>query len=197
MAKIDLEKWICSMIEEYPYFKEEGKIPIMYEKALQDQGFKYKDGKIVRIEENKSIEKTGKRAPSVVKGYYITNESTIMPYHGDYYKQTYNVFSTYELAKKALALAKISQILTTDARYKRDFSAEYHNPYISCKLYKYVIIPDFPGKGRYIAPLNIPLIIEKTDDCMPCSLLAFKDRETAAMFLNEHRNLIRAYYMLK
>lgn len=56
MAKIDLEKWVCSMIEAFPDFKERGKIPSMYQQALKDQCLEYKDGKIVEI--NKCAECT-------------------------------------------------------------------------------------------------------------------------------------------
>lgn len=49
MAKIDLEKYICSMIEAFPDFKESGRIPVMYKQALKDQGLEYKNGQIVAI----------------------------------------------------------------------------------------------------------------------------------------------------
>ena len=48
MAKIDLEKWVCSMIETFPDFKEGGSI---YQQALKDQGLEYKDGQIVEIKQ--------------------------------------------------------------------------------------------------------------------------------------------------
>jgi hypothetical protein len=48
MEKINVEKWICSMIEAYPAYKEEGKIPCMYKQALADQGLEYRNGEIVK-----------------------------------------------------------------------------------------------------------------------------------------------------
>lgn len=51
MAKIDLDKWICSWIEACPDFKERGKIPSMYKQVLKDQGLEYKDGQIVEIKQ--------------------------------------------------------------------------------------------------------------------------------------------------
>lgn len=48
MPKIDLEKWVCSMIETFPDFKEGGSI---YQQALKDQGLEYKDGQIVEIKQ--------------------------------------------------------------------------------------------------------------------------------------------------
>ena len=48
MEKINVEKWICSMIEAYPAYKEEGRIPCMYKQALADQGLEYRNGEIVK-----------------------------------------------------------------------------------------------------------------------------------------------------
>lgn len=45
--KIDVEKFICSMIEAFPAFKEEGRIPCMYKEALAAQGLEYRDGRLV------------------------------------------------------------------------------------------------------------------------------------------------------
>lgn len=51
MAKIDVEKFICSMIEAFPAFKEEGRVPCMYQEALAAQGLQYKDGRLVQADE--------------------------------------------------------------------------------------------------------------------------------------------------
>ena len=79
MAKIDLKKWICSMIECFPDFKESGKIPCMYEQALKDQGLEYKDGQIVEI--NSSNDKAESKDIEIPFGAYdselIANEWTI------------------------------------------------------------------------------------------------------------------------
>ena len=45
----DLERWICSMIEAYPDFKNNGRIPMCYEKALRDQGLKYQNGHLAPV----------------------------------------------------------------------------------------------------------------------------------------------------
>ena len=42
--KVDVEQFICSMIEAFPGFQESGKIPCMYKQALADQGLEYYDG---------------------------------------------------------------------------------------------------------------------------------------------------------
>lgn len=47
MAKIDVERFICSIIEAFPAFKEDGTVPVMYEKALADQGLEYRNWKLV------------------------------------------------------------------------------------------------------------------------------------------------------
>lgn len=47
---IDLDKFIASMIEAFPAFKEEGRIPCMYKEALEAQGLEYKDGEIVKTQ---------------------------------------------------------------------------------------------------------------------------------------------------
>ncbi|MBQ7430690.1 MAG: hypothetical protein IJV29_13590 [Butyrivibrio sp.] len=67
MAKIDLEKWICSMIECFPDFKERGKIPCMYEQALKDQGLEYKNGQIVETKYYCTGVGTPKEAEGVLK----------------------------------------------------------------------------------------------------------------------------------
>lgn len=46
MVKIDLEKFICSLIEHYP------SMPLRYKESLKDQGLEYRDGQIVEISGN-------------------------------------------------------------------------------------------------------------------------------------------------
>lgn len=50
MAKIDLEKFICSLIEYYPA------MPLRFKKALKEQGLEYKDGQIVEINQIEPFE---------------------------------------------------------------------------------------------------------------------------------------------
>ena len=56
MEKINLERFICSLIEAFPDFKESGRIPCMYKQALQDQGLEYKNGEIVKTQRRVSAE---------------------------------------------------------------------------------------------------------------------------------------------
>ena len=48
-TKINIDKFVSSMIEAFPAFKEGGRIPCMYAEALEKQGLMYKDGEIVRM----------------------------------------------------------------------------------------------------------------------------------------------------
>ncbi len=56
MEKINLERFICSLIEAFPDFKKSGRIPCMYKQALQDQGLEYKNGEIVKTQRRASAE---------------------------------------------------------------------------------------------------------------------------------------------
>lgn len=49
MPKIDTDRWIRSMIENFPDFQENGRIPMLYEAALKDQGLEYRHGNFVSV----------------------------------------------------------------------------------------------------------------------------------------------------
>jgi hypothetical protein len=49
-TKINIDKFVASIIEAFPAFKEEGRIPCMYAEALEKQGLMYKDGEIVEMQ---------------------------------------------------------------------------------------------------------------------------------------------------
>ena len=51
-STVDVEKFICGIIEAFPAFKEDGKVPCMYKEALAKQGLEYRNGEIV-IREDK------------------------------------------------------------------------------------------------------------------------------------------------
>ena len=48
--KIDLEKFICSLLEEYNFYPEPSEEFKSLINALKQQGLSYKNGKIVEIE---------------------------------------------------------------------------------------------------------------------------------------------------
>ena len=52
MPKIDIDKWVRLMIENFPDFKEQGRIPMLYKAALKEQGLEYRHGKFISVCDN-------------------------------------------------------------------------------------------------------------------------------------------------
>lgn len=113
-----------------------------------------------------------------LNGYYINIDSSISSYdNGILCKNAYNVFSTKKQAKAALAMARISQIMTNDKRFGGIITNEewmHHDIYV-------------------ILRYNNTLMVT-TRHCY--EYLSFHKREQAELFLKENEDLIKDYYML-
>ena len=119
-----------------------------------------------------------------VNGYYIADDSTIVEVNDDGCKNirgNHNIFATKALAKRALAMARISQILANDERYGGVVTDEEWCRYIP----KYTI-----GRGFGT--------IRKVDDIFASyRFLAFHTEEQRDLFLQENESLIKDYLMIK
>lgn len=119
-----------------------------------------------------------------IKGYYITDYSEIVDVNDFDCKNVeinYNVFATKTLAKRALAMARISQKMANDERFGGVITDEEWCRYIP----KYTIGRGF-GK------------IHKVDDIFASyRFLAFHTREQRDLFLKENEQLIKDYFMIK
>lgn len=117
---------------------------------------------------------------NTISGYYIHSDSRIT-YSKDHnnIKENYNIFATEKQAKSALAMARISQIMTNDKRFGGIVTdEEWCNNVPSY----YVIL-----KVRNILVITTSYRYE---------YLGFHTMEQANLFLEENENLVKDYYML-
>lgn len=115
-------------------------------------------------------------------GYFIDLRSEIA-YHSGYNTQyNYNLFANKKLAKSALAMARISQIMTYDSRFGGFITIE---DWSDSALDKYVINRDC---------INNQITISLAG----CSykFLTFHELKQAKLFLEENRDLINDYFMI-
>lgn len=118
-----------------------------------------------------------------VNGYYIADDSTIVPVNDDDCKNTianYNIFASKALAKRALAMARISQLMVNDERYGGVITDEEWNvPTTKC-----VIVRD----GNYV----------RFDYAFwHYRFLAFHTVEQRNLFMQENEQLVKDYLMIK
>ena len=86
------------------------------------------------------------------------------------------LFATEAQARSALALAKITQIIANDVRFGGPVNWDEH-------------------KRKYFIEMDGTIIwVKETTSCF--SILAFKTREQAEMFLYENDELIKDYFMV-
>lgn len=120
-------------------------------------------------------EQEGKR----ISGYYIAADATIS--HSVEVPDTpnnFNIFATEKLAKRALAMARISQKMANDERF---------GGVVTDKEWK-------EGEWKFILERRddeVQIVIYAKD----YSFLAFHTREQAELFLQENKDLIRDYLM--
>ena len=113
-----------------------------------------------------------------MSGYYIGIDSKIYPYDGGIlYKTSYNVFATKKQVKAALAMARISQIMTNDKRFGGTISN------------------DEVGTDRYYVILRRDNELEISTR-FNYEYLAFHTKKQAELFLKENEDLIKDYYMM-
>ena len=142
---------------------------------LKEEGYKWDS-------ESFSLSKIQKRwrdnEKNTISGYYTHSDSRIT-YSKDHNntKENYNIFATEKQAKSALAMARISQIMTNDKRFGGIVTDE-----------------EWADKSWYsIIRINNDL---RTATRFCYELLAFHTKKQADLFLEENRDLVKDYYMM-
>lgn len=92
-TKININKFVAAIIEEFPAFKEEGRIPCMYAEALKKQGLMYKDGEIVKIQYKAGDVLTDDEGFICLFKNYYPNEDYVMDTYCHIFKS--GEFDTY------------------------------------------------------------------------------------------------------
>lgn len=115
-------------------------------------------------------------------GYFINSKSEIAYHSGFNTQYNYNLFANKKLAKSALAIARISQIMAYDSRFGGVVTIE---DWSDSALDKYVINRDC---------INNQITISLAG----CSykFLTFHEMKQAKLFLEENRDLVRDYFMI-
>ena len=179
---IDTTDSIYISDEDLPWTRDTVR-PATYKEKLQffnrleEEGYKWDD-------ESLTLSKIQKRWRNKenydVSGYFIQNDSKIVPHlSGHNTSINYNVFATEKQAKSALAMARISQIMTNDKRFGGVVTDEEWGNNVPCY---YVIL-----KVRNILVITTSYRYE---------YLGFHTEEQANLFLEENEDLIKDYYMM-
>ena len=115
-------------------------------------------------------------------GYFINSKSEIAYHSGFNTQYNHNLFANKKLAKSALAMARISQIMAYDSRFGGFVTIE---DWSDSALDKYVINRDC---------INNQITISLAG----CSykFLTFHEMKQAKLFLEENRDLVRDYFMI-
>lgn len=127
----------------------------------------------------KPIKKWVDDTQAKITGYYII-DNDVVPYTGVNEGRNFNVFATKELAKSALAMARISQIMANDKRFGGPITnEEWGDP----DLEKSTIFRD----DDFIAPgCNYTIY----------RFLAFHTKDQRDLFLEENKDLVKDYLMM-
>lgn len=142
---------------------------------LKEEGYKW-DSESFTL--SKIQKKWRDNEKNTISGYYTHSDSRIT-YSKDHNntKENYNIFATEKQAKSALAMARISQIMTNDKRFGGIVTDE-----------------EWTGKSWYsIIRINNDL---RTATRFCYELLAFHTKKQADLFLEENRDLVKDYYMM-
>lgn len=114
-----------------------------------------------------------------ITGYYII-DNDVVPYAGVNEGRNFNVFATKELAKSALAMARISQIVANDKRFGGPITdGEWNNPLTE----KYIL---------YRSQNTIATLVNYT--CY--RFLSFHTGYQRDLFLEENEDLVKDYLMM-
>lgn len=162
------------------YWSDENVRPATYEERqrffnrLEEEGYKWEA-------ETLTLSKIQKRwrdeEDAEVNGYYIHSDSHIVKHSGYNSIMNYNIFATEELAKSALAMARISQIMKNDERFGGPITDE-----------------EWDGRNLYsIIRVNKILIVQARPSY---EFLSFRTPKQADLFLEENKDLVKDYYML-
>ena len=114
-----------------------------------------------------------------VSGFYLGIYSNIIPYEGSNRHTDYNTFATEKQAKSALAMARISQIMTNDERFGGVVTEEEWDDDST----KYTI----HRWGHEIKASGYSSIY---------TFLAFHEEEQRDLFMQENMDLLKDYFML-
>jgi len=119
-------------------------------------------------------------AYNLISGYYIGSDATINPIVNVYNKpENYSVFINKKLAKRALAMAMISQIMANDERFGGVVTDEEWNGL----------------ENKYVLDRSGDRIVIESYTLAYC-FIAFHKHEQAQLFMQENGDLVRDYYML-
>lgn len=116
----------------------------------------------------------------ILHGYYISDFCHIENVHPSNTPCNYNVFATEKQAKRAIAEARISQIIENDKRFGGVVTDEEWQDETTPK---YVIYRD--GKK-----------VSADTWCVYYHFLSFHTREQRGLFMEENMDLIKDYFML-
>ncbi len=118
---------------------------------------------------------------ALISGFFISNDSKICP--NDYYNNcefNHNIFVTEKLAKSALAMARISQIMANDERFGGVVTdKEWENE----NTLKYVIMRE----ENHIKKEHFRIYYQ---------FLAFHTPEQRDLFIEENEQLVKDYLMI-
>lgn len=121
------------------------------------------------------------REDKIISGYWLSSpdDMVLTEYYKRNYHYNYGIFTTKQLAKSALAMAKISQIMANDERFGGAITDEEWSK----------------GRLKYVIRRR-ENCIER--DCLNCSyeFLAFHTEEQRDLFAEENMDLIKDYFML-
>lgn len=116
-----------------------------------------------------------------VNGYYITDDSEVLPLYDFTYDGTsYNIFARGKQAYSALAMARISQIMENDKRFG---GVVTYAEWASAKTKKFTI-----------TRANNEII--KDEVFYTYNFLAFHTEEQRDLFLKENKDLVKDYLMI-
>lgn len=116
-----------------------------------------------------------------VNGWYITEDSNILPlYEFGYDSTSRNIFATDHQAYSALAMAWISQIMVNDERFGGVVS---YSEWADVKTTKFIIT-------------RMKNQIVKDETLSAYHFLAFHTKEQRDLFLKENKDLVKDYLMI-
>lgn len=126
-----------------------------------------------------TVKKWADDTQAEITGYYIGGND-IYPFTGDNIEGNFNVFATKELAKSALAMARISQIIANDKRFGGPITdKEWNDP----DLEKYTMFREEDS-------------IARGNNFISYKFLAFHTAIQRDLFLEENEDLIKDYLMI-
>lgn len=172
---IDTQEWVYGDLETAPTKELKIQVPDGYEIDKEKSTFEH-----IVFKEKEEVKPWNPEGKNVV-GFLYDSDGNIYeigeyPYDSE---TDLNMFATEKELKSALAMAQISLILKYDKRYGGRVDGE-----------------EFDG-------LNVIYVIDVTKRKITvnpymytCFYLAFHTKEQAELFLEEHEDLVRQYYML-